>query len=180
MKRIFKDRKHPPDQRTETFTPVVANGGTYWRYHRADAKVIAPPRNSVPSTGQPVVHAPPSAASFPAAALPPPSRVMAPAAIVATPPVTPAPDATAAEKPTVIPAEAAPMVVPDTAKLAPAASPQEGLGTPGTATPAQPPAAATAAQPPPDATAAIATAPAKKVQRKKRQRPDFDLTKPLQ
>ena len=147
MKRIFKDRKHPPDQRTETFVPVAANGGTYWRYHRADAKTVASPRTSVPSSGQPVVQAPPSPAPS-AGGLPPPSAIIAPGAVVAPPSVAPGP---AAETPAAIPTEAP-----------------------------EPPAAPMAAPPPPDATAAIPPPPAKRVQRKKRKKPDFDLTKPLQ
>jgi hypothetical protein len=186
MKRILKDRKHPPDQRTETFVPVAANGGTYWRYHRADAKTVASPRTSVPSSGQPVVQAPPSATPS-AAGLSPPSPVIAPAAVVA-PPGTPAPDTTAAQQPATLPAEAAPIAPVDasaseTERVAPAASPQEGPGAvPAPAPPeaAQPAAAATAAPLPPDATAAIPPPPAKRVQRKKRKKPDFDLAKPLQ
>jgi esterase/lipase superfamily enzyme/Tfp pilus assembly protein PilF len=145
MKRIFKDRKHPPDQRTGTFVPVATNGGTYWRYHRADAKTVASPRISVPPSGQPV-QAPPSAAPS-AGGLPPPSAIIAPGAVVAPPSVAAGP---AAETPAAIPTQA-----PE-------------------------PAAPMAAPPPPDATAAIPPPPAKRVQRKKRKKPDFDLTKPLQ
>ena len=152
MKRIFTDRLHPPDQRTGAFEPVVANDGTYWRYHRAETTAAATPPPNSPSTGRLDV---------------------------------PATEATAAEKPAAIPAEAAKKVAPDapaseTAKVTPAASPPEGPG-PVTATPeaAQPPATA-AVTPPPDATAAITPPRAKKVQRKKQAKRDFDLTKPLQ
>jgi esterase/lipase superfamily enzyme len=171
MRRIFKDRKHPPDQRTETFVPVAANGGTYWRYHRADAKAAASSRATIPSEGQPVVQALPSAAPS-AGGLPPASPIIAPAAVVAPPTVTSAPDTTAVEKPATISTETAPSVAPpETAKVAPAASTQEGPGASPTAA---------AAAPAPDDTAAITPPPAKKVQRKKRKKPDFDLTKPLQ
>ena len=182
MKRIFKDRKHPPDRRTETFKPIVANAGTYWRYHRAEVKGDAPARGNIaPSTGQPVVQVPDGVAA--------PVPIV-PAAIAASPPVAPGPDPTAVEKPEAIPTGTVPMVAPgnaaasETARTAPAASPQEGPGAipaPVTASPeAAQPTGAAAAPPAPDATAAITPTPAKKVQRKKRRKSDFDLTKPLQ
>ena len=190
MKRIFKDRKHPPDRRTETFKPIVANAGTYWRYHRAEVKGDAPARaNSVPSTGQPVVQVSPPAPLLPSIGVAAPVPIIVPAAIVPSPLVTPGPDTTAVEKPEAIPG-AAPLLAPgnasesETAKVAPAASPQEGPGAipaPLTASPqAAQPTGAAAAPPAPDATAAITPTPAKKVQRKKRRKSDFDLTKPLQ
>jgi len=192
MKRIFKDRKHPPDQRTETFKPVVANAGTYWRYHRAGVKADAPDgRNSVPSMGRPVVQVPPPETLLPSAGPAAAVPVIVPAVIVPPPPIAPGADTTAVAKPAVIPPGTAPMLAPgdasgsEAAKVAPAVSARDGLSAmpaPTIAPPdiAKPPAAAADVPPPTDATASITPPPAKKVQRKKRKKPDFDLTKPLQ
>ena len=120
MKRIFKDRQHPPDQRTAAFEPVLVTGGTYWRYHRAEVKAAAPAqRNSVPSTGQPIARAPLSASPFPPAiGLPPPVAIVAPVAVIPPEPDVRATVTKAAKTPPAISSEAAPKEAAP--KLAPA------------------------------------------------------------